>query len=90
MYKNKDLYKGHNRIDLFNMTKHANGRDWWIVFSDIDLLEKKRIFHSIFIGKDTTFIANSQEISGYEPVPDSPWQIYTHQKIFSPNGNFLI
>jgi len=89
-FKNQVLFQGHNLIDLFNMTKHANGQDWWILFSDIDIDNKKRTFHSIYLGKDTAYVANSQVIDGYESVPQHPWQIYTHQRIFSPNGEYFI
>lgn len=89
-YKNKVLFTGHNKIDLFNANRHANGRDWWVVFSDIDLEAKTRIFYSLFLGQDTVYIAQSQVIDGYEPVPDNPWEVYAIQRIFSPDGKYLI
>lgn len=90
-FKNKIIFAGHNRIDFFNMTKHANGRDWWVVFSDFDTDNRIRTFHSIYLGSDTAYVANSQVINGYEPAPEHPWQIYTAQRVFSPksmSGNF--
>lgn len=89
-FKNKIVFQGHNRIDRFNVSRHANGQDWWIVFSDIDIDNSKRTFHSIYLGNDTAYVANSQVIDGYEPTPQHPWQVYTYQRIFSPSGEYLV
>lgn len=48
-FKNQVLFQGHNLIDLFNMTKHANGQDWWIVFSDIATSTIKNELFILFI-----------------------------------------
>ena len=89
-YKSKLLFDGHDRIDFFNVTKHANGRDWWVVFSDINIEEQTRTFYSFYLGADTVYLAQSQTIAGYEPVPQSSWQVYTQQRVFSPNGEYFI
>jgi len=88
-YKNKLLYGGYY-LDYFNATKHANGRDWWVVFSDIVPATQKRTFKSILLGPDTTYIAQSQEISGYEPITTEPFPMSTKHRIFSPDGEYLI
>ena len=89
-FKNKVLFEGHNVIDYFDITKHANGRDWWLVFSDIDVEASTRTFYSYCITADTIYQAQTQTFVEYEPVPDHPALIYTFDKLFSPNGFFYI
>jgi hypothetical protein len=89
LFKNKIIYDG-KWIDLFNLTKHANGRDWWLVFSDVDVVQKTRTYKSVLIQSDTAFVAQSQELSGYEPIPDNPGYITTFFRLFSPDGSWFI
>ncbi len=91
-FKNKVIFEGQNsnRIDFFNVTKHANGRDWWLVFSNIDTEAHTKTFYSYCLTPDSTYLAQSSMFVGYEPVPDNPWEIYTLQKVFSPDGKYFI
>lgn len=88
-YKNKPLFDKGHWLEFFQATKHANGRDWWVVLSDADSNTQLRTFYSFFIGADTAYLANTQYIEGYEPVPPV-WANGTWHRIFSPNGKYLI
>lgn len=89
LYKNKALFDGGHWLEFFQATKHANGRDWWIVFSDADSIAKTRTFYSVFIGPDTMYLANKQTFPNYEPVKPV-WENSTWQRKFTPDGRYLV
>jgi len=88
-FKNKPLFADGEWLEFFQATKHANGRDWWVVLSDADSVTQERTFYSFFLGADTAYLANTQLIDGYEPVPPV-WENWTWQRAFTPDGNYLI
>lgn len=88
-WKNRALFDKGHWLEFFQATKHANGRDWWIVLSDADSITQLRTFYSFFIGTDTAYLASTQYIDGYEPVPPV-WKNGTWQRIFSPDGKYLL
>ena len=88
-YKNKLLFADGEWLEFFQATKHANGRDWWVVMSDADSVTHERTFYSFFLGADTAYLANTQLIDGYEPVPPV-WQNWTWQRTFTPDGKYLV
>ena len=89
LYKNKVLFDEGHWLEFFQATKHANGRDWWIVFSDADSIAKVRTFYAVFIGPDTMYLANQQTFPNYEPVKPV-WENSTWQREFTSDGRYLV
>jgi hypothetical protein len=88
-FKNKALFADGHWLEFFQATKHANGRDWWVVLSDADSVTHKRTFYSFLLGADTAYLSNTQFIEGYESVPPV-WKNWTWQRVFTPDGSCLI
>lgn len=91
VYKEKLLFEGDSRIDKFNVTRHANGKDWWLVFSNIDSLAPSRTFYSFLIDQDSFSFQNQQVFPEYtEQLPPTLWGATTSNAVFSPDGRFFI
>ena len=91
VYKDKLLFEGDSRIDKFNVTRHANGKDWWLVFSNIDSLIPSRKFYSFLIDQDSFSLQNQQVFPEYtEQLPPTLWGATTTQTTFSPDGRYFI
>lgn len=88
-FKNKPLIDNAHWLEFIQATRHANGRDWWVVTSDADSISHQRTFYTFFLGADTTYLAHTQLFNGYEPVQPA-WENATVQRIFTPDGKYLI
>lgn len=88
-YKNKPLFEEGHWLEFFHATRHANGRDWWVVISDADSVAQERTFYTFFLGVDTAYLAHTQWFEEYGPIPPV-WQNWTWQRVFTPDGRYLI
>ena len=63
--------------------RHANGRDWWLIFPT----EKTNIYRTYFVGSDTTYLTNNQAIGiNFDPEFDSG----SGKTVFTPDGTKMV